>query len=110
MKDLIKEKEKDLFEEANIYYSRCEFLKALLIYARILTLNDSNHKVYIWMYRSLFNHCCIMKYFDPMLNELFRKAYKYAPKKQKEEYFKMWKMDVQILKDYEIIGKDDSNE
>lgn len=110
MKNLIKEKEKDLFEEANIYYSRCEFLKALLIYAKILTLNDSNHKVYICMYLSLFNHCCNKKYFDPMLNEIFRKAYRYAPKKQKEKYFQMWKLDIQTLKDNKIIGKDDSNE
>lgn len=106
MNSYLKEEVKALLTKADSYYYNGKYIKALLTYNQVLVFSEMNYRAYFGMYQSWVAYCLKIKQDSPIIDELWRSAYKYAPSKIKQVYLKVYEKDVKKLKKMEQKGNE----
>lgn len=107
--DVIENEEiKSLFNKAEDYMNRKEYINALAYCDNILTISDNiddfsiQYKAYMGLYLIWFEYCQELKQDSLMLGDFFRNVLyygkKYAPKEELDKYINIFEENSKTLK------------
>lgn len=98
MNNYFKKKIKELLKKAQEEFDVEDYINALLTFNQVLAIDEKNYEAYFGMYQSWYAYCYSIKEDSPMINDLFRSAYRVAPNKLKDDYLLAFEQDRKALK------------